>query len=34
VGKASALGMLTLVFVAALTGLMIRIVYRRERGAF
>ena len=34
VGKASALGVLTLVFVAALTGLMIRIVYRRERGAF
>ena len=34
VGKASALGVLTLVFVAGLTGLMIRIVYRRERGAF
>ena len=34
VGKASALGVLTLLFVAALTGLMIRVVYRRERGAF
>jgi multiple sugar transport system permease protein len=34
VGKASALGVLTLLFVAALTGVMIRVVYRRERGAF
>jgi multiple sugar transport system permease protein len=34
VGKASALGVLTLLFVAALVALMIRIVYRRERGAF
>ena len=34
VGKASALGVLTLLFVAALTALMIRVVYRRERGAF
>jgi multiple sugar transport system permease protein len=34
IGKASALGVLTLLFVAMLTGLMIRIVYRRERGAF
>ena len=34
VGKASALGVLTLLFVAVLTGLMIRIIYRREQGAF
>ena len=34
IGKASALGVLTLLFVAILTGLMIRIVYRREGGAF
>jgi multiple sugar transport system permease protein len=34
VGKASALGVLTLLIVAVLTGLMIRVVYRRERGAF
>jgi multiple sugar transport system permease protein len=34
VGKASALGVLTLLFVAALTGVMIRLVYRREQGAF
>ncbi len=34
VGKASALGVLTLLFVAALTAVMIRIIYRRERGAF
>jgi multiple sugar transport system permease protein len=34
VGKASALGVLTLIVVAASTALMIRIVYRREGGAF
>jgi len=34
IGKASALGVLTLLFVAALVALMIRLVYRRERGAF
>jgi multiple sugar transport system permease protein len=34
VGKASALGVLTLLVVAASTALMIRIVYRRDRGAF
>ena len=34
VGKASALGVLTLLFVAALVAVMIRLVYRRERGAF
>jgi ABC-type sugar transport system permease subunit len=34
IGKASALGLLTLLFVAMLTGLMIRVVYRREGGAF
>ncbi|MEJ0016953.1 MAG: sugar ABC transporter permease [Acetobacteraceae bacterium] len=34
VGKASALGVLTLLFVAALIAIMIRLVYRRERGAF
>jgi multiple sugar transport system permease protein len=34
IGKASALGVLTLLFVALLTALMIRVVYRRERGAF
>jgi multiple sugar transport system permease protein len=34
IGKASALGVLTLLFVAVLTALMIRVVYRRERGAF
>jgi multiple sugar transport system permease protein len=34
VGKASALGVLTLLLVAASIGLMIRMVYRRERGAF
>jgi multiple sugar transport system permease protein len=34
IGKASALGVLTLVFVAMLVGVMIRVVYRRERGAF
>jgi multiple sugar transport system permease protein len=34
IGKASALGVLTLVFVAMLVGIMIRVVYRRERGAF
>jgi multiple sugar transport system permease protein len=34
VGKASALGVLTLVFVAMLVAAMIRIVYRREKGAF
>ncbi len=33
-GKASALGVLTLVFVAGMVALMIRLVYRRERGAF
>ena len=34
VGKASALGVLTLVFVALLVATMIRVVYRREKGAF
>jgi multiple sugar transport system permease protein len=34
VGKACALGVLTLVFVAMLVGVMIRVVYRREKGAF
>jgi multiple sugar transport system permease protein len=34
IGKASALGVLTLLFVAAIIAAMIRIVYRRERGAF
>jgi multiple sugar transport system permease protein len=34
IGKASALGVLTLLFVAALVATMIRMVYRRERGAF
>ena len=34
IGKASALGVLTLLFVAMLIGLMIRMIYRRERGAF
>jgi multiple sugar transport system permease protein len=34
VGKASALGVLTLLIVAVLTSLMIRVVYHRERGAF
>ncbi len=34
VGKASALGVLTLLFVAALVAVMIRVVYRRDRGAF
>jgi multiple sugar transport system permease protein len=34
VGKASALGVLTLGFVAMLVGVMIRVVYRREKGAF
>jgi multiple sugar transport system permease protein len=34
VGKASALGVLTLLVTAALIGLMIAIVYRREQGAF
>jgi len=34
IGKASALGVLTLLFVAMLVALMIRVVYRRERGAF
>lgn len=33
-GKASALGVLTLLFVAGMVALMIRLVYRRERGAF
>jgi len=33
-GKASALGVLTLLFVAGMVALMIRVVYRRERGAF
>jgi multiple sugar transport system permease protein len=33
-GKASALGVLTLLVVSALTGLMIGWLYRRERGAF
>jgi multiple sugar transport system permease protein len=34
VGKASALGVLTLLFVAMLVAVMIRVVYRREQGAF
>ena len=34
VGKGSALGVLTLLIVAALVALLILIVYRRERGAF
>lgn len=34
IGKASALGVLTLLFVAVLIGTMIRMFYRRERGAF
>ncbi len=34
VGKACALGVLTLLLVAALTALLIRVMYRRERGAF
>ena len=34
VGKASALGVLTLLIVAALVALMILVVYRRDRGAF
>jgi multiple sugar transport system permease protein len=34
VGKACALGVLTLLFVAILVATMIRVVYRRERGAF
>jgi multiple sugar transport system permease protein len=34
VGKASALGVLTLLIVAALAALLIGVVYRRERGAF
>ncbi len=34
VGKASALGVLTLLFTAMLVGVMIAVVYRRERGAF
>jgi multiple sugar transport system permease protein len=34
VGKASALGVLTLLIVATLVAVMIRLVYRRERGAF
>ncbi len=34
IGKASALGVLTLLFVAVLIGTMIRMIYRRERGAF
>jgi multiple sugar transport system permease protein len=34
IGKACALGVLTLLFVAMLVALMIRVVYRRERGAF
>ncbi len=34
VGKACALGVLTLLFVAMLVATMIRIVYRREKGAF
>ena len=34
VGKASALGVLTLLFVALLVATMIRVVYRREKGAF
>jgi ABC-type sugar transport system permease subunit len=34
IGKASALGVLTLLITAALVALMIRLIYRRERGAF
>lgn len=34
IGKASALGVLTLIFVAILVAVMIRVVYRREKGAF
>jgi len=34
VGKACALGVLTLLFVAVLVAIMIRVVYRREKGAF
>jgi multiple sugar transport system permease protein len=34
IGKGSALGVLTLLFVAILVAVMIRVVYRRERGAF
>jgi multiple sugar transport system permease protein len=34
VGKGCALGVLTLLFVAMLVATMIRVVYRRERGAF
>jgi multiple sugar transport system permease protein len=34
IGKASALGVLTLLFVAALIGAIIFMLYRRERGAF
>jgi multiple sugar transport system permease protein len=34
VGKACALGVLTLLFVALLVAAMIRVVYRREKGAF
>jgi multiple sugar transport system permease protein len=34
IGKGSALGVLTLLFVAILVGVMIRVVYRREQGAF
>ncbi len=34
VGKASALGVLTLLFVAGITGTLILVAYRREKGAF
>ncbi|MEO8715488.1 MAG: sugar ABC transporter permease [Acetobacteraceae bacterium] len=34
VGKASALGVLTLLFVAAMTATLILVAYRREKGAF
>lgn len=34
IGKASALGVLILVILAAITGLLIAVAYRRERGAF
>jgi multiple sugar transport system permease protein len=34
IGKASALGVLTLLFVASLIGAIIFMLYRRERGAF
>ncbi len=34
IGKASALGVLILAILALLTGIMIAVVYRRERGAF